>query len=178
MGSLPDGVRDDLIVAALHDVGVPYRWGGNGPKNQRHGVNHAWQFWKGVPADEQWGIDCSGAVLHWYREAGGVIKDYTAAEMFARFPKTKDPQRGDLAFYGREHQGATHVAMLLTDGGSVIIGANSGKRPNEGETFTQYRTRMKDRNARVRVEDDRRGGANYRGDLLGYRTWPWNEQRT
>ena len=146
-------IRGRIVLAALADVGVPYFWGGDDPR---------------IDA----GLDCSGAVLHWFRAGGIVLADTTAQGLRGMLDPTDQPIAGDLAFYGTDEK-ATHVVLVLSPGGTAIIGANGGTSPRQDEPAVAYQARMKMRNAMVNIEDKRKAGAGYRIDLLGYGRLPW-----
>lgn len=141
--------RELAIIAAVKDVGIPYVWGGNDPVKDG-------------------GLDCSGAVLRWLSFGGVLISDTTADGLRKMFPVSIKPRMGDLAFYGTVK--AVHVVMVMNDGASAVIGANGGGRPLVGEKLSEYQDRMVRKTASVRIEDHRKGGANFRSDLLDFRS--------
>jgi len=147
-------VRDLVVSIALDLAGTPYVWGGNHPI-------------------QDGGLDCSGFILHCLRDAGLDLPDTTADGLYTTLAPVDDAADllpGDLAFYGKDR--ATHVVMVISTGGRVIIGASGGTRPRPGENLAAYTQRMRDRVACVRLEDTRRGGVDYRDDLLGFRRMP------
>lgn len=146
-----DVVRGAVVLAALRDLGTPYVWGGNDPIVDG-------------------GLDCSGAVLRWLRVGGVDLRDQTADELRLTLSSRErgEVEVGDLAFYGGGK--ATHVVLVIAPEGRAIVGANGGGAPREGESTEarEYRERMAACGARVRIEDQRLGGAWYRRDLLGF----------
>lgn len=148
-------VRARVVRAALADLGVEYRWGGNDPETSG-------------------GLDCSGAALRWLR-AGGIDLggDMTADMIRLKLEAVDVPQVGDLAFYGdRDTRRATHVVLVLGPEGKAIIGANGGGPPMRSESPEKYSERMARQRASVRIEDFRQGGHKYRGDLLSCASLP------
>lgn len=145
-------VRSAAVMAALATLGTPYYWGGNDPAKDP-------------------GLDCSGAVLHWWRQAGIDLKDQSAAQLCLSLEETLSPECGDLAFYGAEDK-PSHVVMVISDGGRAIIGANRGGKPRQNEPMVEYQRRMGRAVAAVNIEDWRSGGTRYRLDLVGYRKMP------
>ena len=152
-GMTEDEVRARVVLAALHDLGVPYSWGGNDPLVDG-------------------GLDCSGAVLRWLRAGGIDLQDQTADRLHASLAAIGEGGVGDVAFYGRDGV-ATHVALVIAPDGLAVIGANGGGAPRRDETRSAYLDRMRAAGARVRIEDERMGGASYRRDLLGFGKIPF-----
>lgn len=142
--------RERVVAAALADVGVPYLWGGNEPKDG--------------------GLDCSGAVLRWLNSVRTPpLPDMTAEMLRQRLPIALYPKVGDVAFYGKGGK-ASHVVLLLSAGGQSIVGANGGGKPLAKEKPPDYMARMARTYASVRIEDHRKGGMYYRSDLLDVRS--------
>lgn len=79
-----------IIARAQSFTGVPYLWGGSTPA----------------------GFDCSGLTSYVFKQFGYYFPR-TAAQQQAYFPRTNDPQPGDLLFYGAP---AYHVAIYAGDG--------------------------------------------------------------
>jgi len=100
------GVVDgtDIVQMAERYLGVPYRWGGDGPK----------------------AFDCSGLVQYVFAQYG-IALPRTAHEQvtLGDAPMPGDLQPGDLLFFYGGH-GAQHVAIYV--GGDTIIHASSGSR--------------------------------------------------
>lgn len=142
-------VRMAAVYAALSKCGIRYQWGADGPNL----------------------FDCSGFVLWCWREAGIKWSDTNAGGLRALTQKPEHPpQAGDLAFYGREGK-VTHVTMLLSPGGTWIIGANGGGSPTPGESATDYAVRMTKLDACVKIARS----VNYRKDLIGLGAMPIEE---
>lgn len=94
---------EDIVHTAERFLGVPYRWGGNGPKT----------------------FDCSGLVRYVFGQYG-IDLPRTAHEQVALgdAPPPGDLRPGDLLFfYGGK--GAQHVAIYV--GGDTIIHASSSR---------------------------------------------------
>jgi len=70
-------------------VGTPYVWGGTSKR----------------------GADCSGSIYGVLKEAGYRIHRLTARKMALKYPKTKDPNPGDLVFFDHG-KGIAHVGIL------------------------------------------------------------------
>jgi len=106
-------------------------------------------------------FDCSGAVTCAYHENGGPDwrQTHSAAKLYDVCEKVKDPQPGDLCFYGPPGK-ITHVMMYVGDG--RVIGASGGN------------------NSTVKVEFAKKIGAKilyrpkvqYRADFRGYGRLP------
>ena len=146
--------RKRVLWAAARTIGVQYWWGGNDPTQSP-------------------GLDCSGFVLYAWRLAGLDLPDQTAEMLRKALAPTQDPQPGDVAFYGDSAKGANHIVLVLAPGGKAIVGANGGGSIRANEAAIDYQARMARVQASVRVEDHRKGGAIYRGDLLGFGRVPW-----
>jgi len=146
-------LRSRIVIIAMQDVGVPYQWGGNDP-------------------EKDGGLDCSGAVLRWWRSAGIAFPDMSAEVLRQRLAVTDTPKPGDLAFYSPDasNASANHVVMVLSP--NACIGANGGTSPNPSETTSDYRSRMNAKMASVRLVDHRNGGLRYRGVFLDFRSCP------
>jgi cell wall-associated NlpC family hydrolase len=77
-------LRDRVVQAGLDAIGTPYSWGG----------------------DDADGFDCSGLVLHVFREIAG-----TAGESVAN---KQDLRPGDLVFFATRGRGVTsHVGIYI-----------------------------------------------------------------
>ena len=94
-----DPTVDTTVVAALAfaagQLGVPYRWGGNGPG----------------------GFDCSGLSQAAFAHAG-VALPRVAQDQFDAGPAVTGsvPQPGDLVFFGSGPTGVDHVGLYVGDG--------------------------------------------------------------
>jgi cell wall-associated NlpC family hydrolase len=93
----PPGPRQEIVQQALAAVGVSYRRGGQSPDA---------------------GFDCSGLVVHVYREALGVSLPRTAHAQSetGRFVAAADLEPGDLVFYNTRNRKYSHVGLYLGDG--------------------------------------------------------------
>ena len=108
---------EDIVHTAERFLGVPYRWGGNGPK----------------------AFDCSGLVRYVFGQYG-IELPRTAHEQVALgdAPPPGDLRPGDLLFfYGGK--GAQHVAIYV--GGDSIIHASSSRRRVRFDRLSGSRSR-------------------------------------
>lgn len=86
----------EVVVRAMGLIGVPYRWGGNDPRQ---------------------GFDCSGLVTHVYREATGMRLPRTSrqiSEQGRRVNRTRLAP-GDLVFFNTTRQTFSHVGIYVGD---------------------------------------------------------------
>lgn len=88
--------RSEALLQALLALGVDYSYGGSSPVT---------------------GFDCSGLVVHVYREAWGMRLPRTAREQSdAGVPVSlAELQAGDLLFYDTLNQPYSHVGIYLGD---------------------------------------------------------------
>jgi cell wall-associated NlpC family hydrolase len=105
-GSRPDTepIRNDAMLAALSQVGKPYRSGGAGPD----------------------GFDCSGLVQYSYALAGVQLPRSTRDQRkVGETVDFEDARAGDLLFYRFDSwSGVDHVALYLGDGHAIHAPAN------------------------------------------------------
>jgi hypothetical protein len=97
----------DPTVWLRAQIGVPYKWGANGP----------------------YAYDCSGLALAYLRAGGMLIADQTAADLALRGRKVSEPLPGRLVFYAGRDGKISHVCIVLDvwdNGDAVMIGANGG----------------------------------------------------
>jgi cell wall-associated NlpC family hydrolase len=89
--------RDELVQQALAAVGVSYRRGGDSPET---------------------GFDCSGLVVHVYKEALGISLPHNtlAQSRLGRRIDASELRPGDLVFYNTRHRKYSHVGLYLGDG--------------------------------------------------------------
>jgi len=98
--------RQQIIAAALGQLGRPYVYGGRDPS----------------------GFDCSGLVQYAYAEAGLAAPRDTRSQRDAGERIAFDEaQPGDLLFYRFEHSGGLHVGLYLGDG-RMIHAPASGRQ--------------------------------------------------
>lgn len=106
----------DIVQMAERYLGVPYRWGGDGPK----------------------AFDCSGLVQYVFAQYG-ITLPRTAHEQVTvgDAPMPGDLRPGDLLFFYGGH-GAQHVAIYV--GGDTIIHASSSSRRVRFDRLTRSRS--------------------------------------
>ena len=127
-----------LILEAVDLLGVPYIWGGNDPA-----------------LDD--GLDCSGFIGYIFRQIGYLPPgfDRTAQgyhRLWRRYP-AEAPERGCVAFYGRNVTRITHIMLIVAPG--YTIGAVRGNK------WTDTVEKARAKSARVDSRPLR-----YRGDLV------------
>lgn len=86
----------DVVVGALHMIGVRYRWGGNTPDS---------------------GLDCSGFVRYVFQDALGLTLPRRAVEMSRVGTQIKmtDLRPGDLVFFNTMRRTFSHVGIYIGD---------------------------------------------------------------
>ena len=140
-------IRKGLCSRAVEMIGVPYVWGGNDPN---------------------YGLDCSGAVVHCMRWVGLLAPDEDLsaqglADGSVRVSRV-GVMPGDLIFYGRSWESVTHVVMVIAF--ERVIGASNGSRTCTTPDIARQRK------AAVQVLK-----FDYRtSDRLGYgKIWNWRQ---
>lgn len=99
-------LRGAFIAFTKSKLGAPYVWGSNGPDT----------------------FDCSGLVVYGLRKMGiiGPDEDFSARMLMQKCNLvTADPRAGDLAFYGRNVNAVSHVAICLD--GRHFYSASGGR---------------------------------------------------
>jgi cell wall-associated NlpC family hydrolase len=124
-----DDPRDELVQQALAALGVSYRRGGESPAV---------------------GFDCSGLVVHVYKEALGLSLPHNALAQsrVGRRIDAADLQPGDLVFYNTRHRRHSHVGLYLGDG-RFIHAPKPGARVRVERMNVQYWSRRFDGARRV-----------------------------
>jgi cell wall-associated NlpC family hydrolase len=89
--------QQEIVQQALAAVGVSYRRGGQSPDA---------------------GFDCSGLVVHVYREAFGLVLPRTAKAQSesGRAVRRGELRPGDLVFYNTRNRPFSHVGIYLGEG--------------------------------------------------------------
>ena len=122
----PTAEAEAAVRAALDQIGMPYRYGGNGPQ----------------------GFDCSGLVRYSYRAAGLALPRDTHQQrrLGQRVADPSEWRRGDLLFFTRNRRGALHVALFIGDGEFVHAPSSGGQvriervdAPHWRRTFVEAR---------------------------------------
>lgn len=89
-------LRERVVQAGLEAIGTPYAWGGD---------------------DASEGFDCSGLVLHVFREIAGLELPRTARQQRTEGEAIKNKQNlrpGDLVFFATRGRGVTsHVGIYI-----------------------------------------------------------------
>ena len=86
--------RATVIATAASAIGVPYRWGGNGPD----------------------GFDCSGLVVAALRSVSVVLPRTAQGQHDVTHRTEAGPTPGDLVFFGSNHRDVSHVGIVLGRG--------------------------------------------------------------
>jgi len=88
---------EDISIAALGLVGVPYRYGGNTPKG---------------------GFDCSGLIAYVYHKAAGIKLPRTIELMSSkgRSIDNQSPAPGDLIFFNTMGEKYSHAGIYVGQG--------------------------------------------------------------
>lgn len=115
-----DPVRAQVVFTALQMVGVPYRWGGQGPE----------------------GFDCSGLVLYSYNNAGLVMPRTSREQFRATAPiRLNEITPGDLVFFNTSED-ASHVGIYVGEGRFVHAPASNRAVRLERLDNSYYRQRF------------------------------------
>lgn len=115
-----DPVRAQVVFTALQMVGVPYRWGGQGPE----------------------GFDCSGLVLYSYSNAGLTMPRTSREQYRATAPIRRDQiTPGDLVFFNTSED-ASHVGIYVGEGRFVHAPASNRAVRLERLDNSYYRQRF------------------------------------
>jgi cell wall-associated NlpC family hydrolase len=113
-------VRAQVVFTALQMVGVPYRWGGQGPE----------------------GFDCSGLVLYSYNNAGLTMPRTSREQFRATTPIRLDQiTPGDLVFFNTSED-ASHVGIYVGEGRFVHAPASNRTVRLERLDNSYYRQRF------------------------------------
>ena len=88
---------EDISIAALGLVGIPYRYGGNTPKG---------------------GFDCSGLIAYVYHKAAGIKLPRTIELMSSkgRSIDNQSPAPGDLIFFNTMGEKYSHAGIYVGQG--------------------------------------------------------------
>lgn len=93
----PDPKRNEVVLIALSQVGLPYRWGGVSPTA---------------------GFDCSGLVVYVFQQSLQIALPRTAFSQAraGRGVSRADLRPGDLVFFNTMRQRYSHVGIYAGDG--------------------------------------------------------------
>ena len=88
---------EDISIAAVGLVGVPYRYGGNNPKG---------------------GFDCSGLIAYVYQKSANIKLPRTIQEMSAKGQSVENqpPAPGDLIFFNTTGEKYSHAGIYVGQG--------------------------------------------------------------
>lgn len=88
---------EDISIAAVGLVGVPYRFGGNTPKS---------------------GFDCSGLISYVYSKSANIKLPRTIQEMSSRGRSVENqaPAPGDLVFFNTTGEKYSHAGIYVGQG--------------------------------------------------------------
>jgi cell wall-associated NlpC family hydrolase len=88
---------EDISIAAVGLVGVPYRYGGNNPKG---------------------GFDCSGLIAYVYNKSANIKLPRTIQEMSAKGQgvENQPPAPGDLIFFNTTGEKYSHAGIYVGQG--------------------------------------------------------------
>jgi cell wall-associated NlpC family hydrolase len=91
-----DAKRNELVLFALSQVGLPYRWGGHSPNE---------------------GFDCSGLIVYAYQQSLQVAVPRTsyAQARIGRDIPNRELRSGDLVFFNTMRQRFSHVGIYVGD---------------------------------------------------------------
>lgn len=95
--AIHQSTRNDVAMFAMSLLDTRYAWGGRGPAM---------------------GFDCSGLVLHVYKEAAGLNLRGSSADL-GKLSRPVDPARlqaGDLVFFNTLGARHSHVGVYVGDG--------------------------------------------------------------
>ena len=88
---------EDISIAAVGLVGVPYRYGGNNPKG---------------------GFDCSGLIVYVYSKSANIKLPRTIQEMSSKGQSVENqaPAPGDLVFFNTTGEKYSHAGIYVGQG--------------------------------------------------------------
>ena len=123
--------RSDLVLQALSVIGTEYRRGGMSMET---------------------GFDCSGLVVHVYRQAWGLeVPRTTREQRWAGKPvRLAHLREGDLVFYNTRGRPYSHVGIYVGDGRFVHAPRPGAKVRIESMRTSYWRTRF---NGARRLDD-------------------------
>jgi cell wall-associated NlpC family hydrolase len=106
-----------VIRRGASQMGVPYSWGGGGPKGPSLGIDSG---------ANTVGFDCSGFTQYAFAGVGVLIPKYSGDQYnTGRKIPPSQAKRGDLIFYGPG--GSQHVAIYLGNGQVLEEASSYGK---------------------------------------------------
>jgi cell wall-associated NlpC family hydrolase len=99
---------NEIIIFALNQVGVPYRYGGTAPET---------------------GFDCSGLIGYVFREAIGLKLPRTTRELIdidGKSIERDDLQAGDLIYFNTRGGRVSHIGIYVGEGRFVHAPSTGG----------------------------------------------------
>ncbi|MFI7639247.1 C40 family peptidase [Nonomuraea sp. NPDC049400] len=115
------------LTAALKMIGVPYSWGGGGPKGPSYGIGHG--------AGTR-GFDCSGLAEYAWAKAGVRIGGHTSTQWRSgvRVPRSQ-LEPGDLVFFATnpKNPSTIHPVVLNIDGKRYVHAPTTGSKVQVGQ---------------------------------------------
>lgn len=105
---LDPGSRNDVVLAALSQIGTPYRYGGNTPET---------------------GFDCSGLIVYVLKNSvGWPLPRHTASiAMQSRPVSRKQLKAGDFVFFNTLGKPHSHMGIYIGEGQFVNAPSSGGR---------------------------------------------------
>jgi cell wall-associated NlpC family hydrolase len=109
------------VAFALTQVGVPYSWGGGGPRGPTTGTCDGYRgSIQPCPATRTVGYDCSGLTLFAYAQVGVTLDHYAAFQWLeGKRIDVNALAPGDLVFFHPKADGPGHVGLYVGNGSFV-----------------------------------------------------------
>ena len=113
----------DLVMGALAQLGIRYKYGGNTPES---------------------GFDCSGFVRHVYQNTVGLLLPRSAADMAAKGSEVEKSELkpGDLVFFNTLKRTFSHVGIYIGEGKFVHAPSTGGQVRVESLSVPYWQTRF------------------------------------
>ncbi|MGK0467526.1 C40 family peptidase [Clostridium sp.] len=112
--------KSNLISYAYNFIGIPYVWGGEGPRF----------------------FDCSGFTMYVYKKFGVDLPHYTGSQIGKGISVSRnDLKQGDLIFFNTNGT-ASHVGIYVGDGDFIHASSGSNKVTVSNLSQSYYNTRF------------------------------------